>query len=428
MQPNITQVEWSATNVPSGLSFNAQTGTFSGTPTTSGTYTVPVHVETNYGEDTKDVTIAVETPGYDVYAVGAQAATWSEGAEADSYGFRKLNIPKANKLSSILGGFAAKATNGDWYVGSNLPVPIYHDAVAGAGDDNRDFSVPRQYLGDKEAGKIVAIVGGNKVGSGLKSSTGSYSNFESALAILDENGIAYIYEYEMDGQTHAINVANSYRNVAAVKRLQEDFASGIAVLKTDDTLASYIYGRISRPLDENATGDVVKIVTHAYDDALNSGFLYLTSTGELWGASPVSSFNPSASYRVAQELGAIKNFWYIYTFNVQNQYFRDIFVQTKDNKLYARGCNTKYELGLSEAKSYTEFTEVGLFDIKTMSYPFMLTNDGKLYHVGNYAITHSYYGVSGIDGHTEFTQIFPDYKFHDIALASRANTLVVTRE
>ena len=116
----------------------------------------------------------------------------------------------------------------------------------------------------------------------------------------------------MDGQTHAINVANSYRNVAAVKRLQEDFASGIAVLKTDDTLASYIYGRISRPLDENATGDVVKIVTHAYDDALNSGFLYLTSTGELWGASPVSSFNPSASYRVAQELGAIKNFWYIF--------------------------------------------------------------------------------------------------------------------
>ena len=66
MQPNITQVEWSATNVPSGLSFNAQTGTFSGTPTTSGTYTVPVHVETNYGEDTKDVTIAVRTVAYEI--------------------------------------------------------------------------------------------------------------------------------------------------------------------------------------------------------------------------------------------------------------------------------------------------------------------------------------------------------------------------
>ena len=71
MPKNITSVVWSASNLPSGLSFDTATGTFSGTPTVAGEYTVPVTVRTNYGEDTKDVVItennkytylAVETP------------------------------------------------------------------------------------------------------------------------------------------------------------------------------------------------------------------------------------------------------------------------------------------------------------------------------------------------------------------------------
>lgn len=60
MPKNITSVVWSASNLPSGLSFDTATGTFSGTPTTAGEYTVPVTVRTNYGEDTKNVVISVK--------------------------------------------------------------------------------------------------------------------------------------------------------------------------------------------------------------------------------------------------------------------------------------------------------------------------------------------------------------------------------
>ena len=59
MEKKITSVLWSASNVPAGLSFNTASGTFSGTPTTAGDYTVPVTVRTNYGEDTKNVKISV---------------------------------------------------------------------------------------------------------------------------------------------------------------------------------------------------------------------------------------------------------------------------------------------------------------------------------------------------------------------------------
>ena len=46
--------------MPWGVSFDEQTGTFSGTPDTAGEYTVPVTVETNYGRDTKDVLVKVK--------------------------------------------------------------------------------------------------------------------------------------------------------------------------------------------------------------------------------------------------------------------------------------------------------------------------------------------------------------------------------
>ncbi len=60
MPLNITQVQWSASNLPSGIEFNETTGTFSGTPHEAGDYVVPVTVQTNYGTDTKDVFIMVE--------------------------------------------------------------------------------------------------------------------------------------------------------------------------------------------------------------------------------------------------------------------------------------------------------------------------------------------------------------------------------
>ena len=114
MSPQITRVRWSASSIPWGLKFNEQTGTFSGVPEDVGEYSVPVTVETNWGKDTKHVIIKVNK-AYPVYAVGNMAETWSENAEADENGFRKLNMPNAIKLLNHYNGFGAKVSGGDYY-------------------------------------------------------------------------------------------------------------------------------------------------------------------------------------------------------------------------------------------------------------------------------------------------------------------------
>ncbi|MBQ7220792.1 MAG: putative Ig domain-containing protein [Synergistaceae bacterium] len=63
MPKNITSVTWSATGLPSALTINSATGVISGTPNVQpGDYTASVTVTTNYGTDTKPVTVRVGIP------------------------------------------------------------------------------------------------------------------------------------------------------------------------------------------------------------------------------------------------------------------------------------------------------------------------------------------------------------------------------
>ena len=63
MAKNITSVYWEATNLPAGLSINSNTGVITGTPGVQpGIYTATVKVTTNYGSDTKTITINVAIP------------------------------------------------------------------------------------------------------------------------------------------------------------------------------------------------------------------------------------------------------------------------------------------------------------------------------------------------------------------------------
>lgn len=63
MPKNITMSNWSAANLPAGLSLNSATGTVSGTPNVQpGSYSANVSVTTNYGSDTKPITINVAIP------------------------------------------------------------------------------------------------------------------------------------------------------------------------------------------------------------------------------------------------------------------------------------------------------------------------------------------------------------------------------
>ncbi len=63
MGKNITSVSWEATNLPSALTINQDTGVISGTPTVQpGDYMTTVKVTTNYGTDSKTITIRVKIP------------------------------------------------------------------------------------------------------------------------------------------------------------------------------------------------------------------------------------------------------------------------------------------------------------------------------------------------------------------------------
>lgn len=64
MAKNITSVKWEATGLPSGLSINSSTGVISGTPNVQppATITATVKVTTNYGTDSKTITINVAIP------------------------------------------------------------------------------------------------------------------------------------------------------------------------------------------------------------------------------------------------------------------------------------------------------------------------------------------------------------------------------
>lgn len=68
MAMKITSVVWEATGLPTGLTINRDTGVISGTPTDAPTSSAPlvftptIKVTTNYGTDSKTITINVAMP------------------------------------------------------------------------------------------------------------------------------------------------------------------------------------------------------------------------------------------------------------------------------------------------------------------------------------------------------------------------------
>ena len=120
MSRNITEVDWGYSGrLPNGISFDEITGTFSGTPTKVGEYTIPVTVWTNYGEDTKDVKIVVEKKDSkgNVFGIGRAASMWSGYEEPDEDGFYNLNVPRTKELVYDSRGFGAITCDNNYYYG-----------------------------------------------------------------------------------------------------------------------------------------------------------------------------------------------------------------------------------------------------------------------------------------------------------------------
>lgn len=112
--PNdITSVVWSAANLPDGLTLGESTGIISGTPTTPGTYTTNVTVVTNWGTDTKSLTIVVAVPdSWKPVITPGQTLNLVAGEEMEPYQITGTNLqltPSLPSLESII-------SDNDWHL------------------------------------------------------------------------------------------------------------------------------------------------------------------------------------------------------------------------------------------------------------------------------------------------------------------------
>lgn len=400
MPLKIEWVQWGYTPpLPRGLKFDEETGTFSGTPTVPGEYTVPVFVETNYGSDIKDVEICVEQIPYTVYAVGCHAETWSNGAEPDAKGFRILSMPKAAKLYHLFWGFGAKTTDG-LYVCGVTGDEIGMGGEEGLGEVSLPTKAPVNALD-------ICFVSYTRQGDPHMRET-----------ILKTNEGFILVQYNSHNGYSQRNVDNPQD--MAVKKLPDcDVVDTLfaPVLMSDKKTVFWV----SHEIVDFALCHVFDTEIKKINGAIYNGatlydvsipfhrILYaLTANGELYRKDRDNDIEC-----VSSELGTIKDFWV----NGKN-----IYVLTSSNKLYAKGYNIYNGLGVAgEYISYYDFVEVGTFDVKKIAFTngyvsvFLLTNAGELYHTGRELpdIT---------PAHETFTQILREYEFNDITLAGQGNT------
>ena len=388
---NITSVTWSCGDLPAGVNFDTATGTFSGTPGEDGEYVVPVTVETNYGTDTKDVKLIVAEPEPEipeeygaVYAIGTKAKTWSGNAEADADGFRKLNMPNACRVMRTLSGFAAKTGDGEWYVCGNTPLGSAHPKPYGI--NSFSPAVPA----------LLPIEDITDISSGYWRATGSSEA---------RYYFAYLTSEHRAGIVRIMSSSSSIMLLDNIKRLSSGYGSGVMTIDSAGAVR-YESVDVQGQLASGVSPSQVRKLLARGNYANPRTPTYITKSGNLY----------EGTERVDFGGGKIRDIWGY----PQSDITWHLFAVTEDNQLYAMGKNTYHSLGFSGTELRTELELVGEYDVKTIAQSiqrtFMVTNDGRLYHAG--------LAVSGVTAaHDEFTQIFPDRSFVDVALYGD-NTLV----
>ena len=378
MPPKITRVRWKAENVPWGVSFNEQTGTFTGTPDDIGEYVVPVTVETNYGTDTKDVKIIVEPPTYSVYAIGTNAATWSKNASPDTYGFRLIDIPKMVRLSSWGGGFRAYRPNGTAYgCGYTQAWWGIYDGAYWETDETPVSGV------SKGVGYFTS-----------KSASGSASEgtTKTLIRVIVPEGsgnasltINTYYTLLINGSTPETfkgttkNAPSSFRTLG----IWSVSSNGISYLSEDGLRLCRIYYDINVKTNTTTVTQSETEIGYKAIKLVAGAFTYLSEDYYL-------DNNPDNFTH-----GVIKDAWHS----------GSTYVQTTDNRLYV------YNSGVWDL--------LGTYEVKKAENSFVLMEDGGLYHKGS--------AVSGVtEAHSEFTRIFPELNFIDFTFSG--NTLTVLRE
>ena len=477
MEKRITSVQWSASNLPAGLSFDTATGTFSGTPSEAGDYTVPVSVKTNYGENAKDIKISVAegVKAYPVYAIGSYAAKWSSNAEADENGFRKLEIPKAYQLCQHYLGFGAK-TSGDKY---------YYCGIKGVSSDLGILASANytclKYFSTTNTPEVLDGV--QQVQAGIaqrKSSDYTYSNF-----LKNFSEVSYILKRYTSGkvtfkncnvQTHGTYNGSNVMRCETKSSAEKTFDNGILLnensfdyIWTDEIKAVpivrynsehgfYVYPQALSDL--GGTGNAT-IYGGYYQNALSKSqrdeIKQKVQDKILYNATyldfkPLKRFSCLASSLYQYTGSTCKKTmsvqYPIFTFLTEDKLLdnnpnnftsgeisdawvigKTAYVATEDNKLYLYNNSSlswdfvgNYNIKKIEFAPFNPSdATIGVINTEIIGMPniiFMLTNDGKLYHKG-LAVT------DVTEEHGEFTQIFPDCYFYDFTFGS--NTLTVLK-
>ena len=131
MAKNITSVSWDlvGSDLPSGLSFDTATGTFSGTTSEIEDFILPVRVTTNYGYDIKDVTFEVKQGQYAPTITKGQIISFSNQGLKSSYTLKGTNVTLGeNGVTSVIWSISGLPSN---TYGTDYTQSKYFDASTG---------------------------------------------------------------------------------------------------------------------------------------------------------------------------------------------------------------------------------------------------------------------------------------------------------
>ena len=337
MPPRITEVQWGYTGrLPSGISFKEETGTFSGTPTKAGEYTIPVTVWTDYGTDTKDVKIVVKTAEPEFYRIklsGRVPIDWEKNISVWSESVENLDVVKVVPNGD---GFFLQLKTEEWY-------QCKYNSLSPTGVTELPVS------------NVIDVAYGITI---MSSNTYIYTAY---LTSNNDCIINMIHKYKQGSENKSATSTTTFNNI---KKLQVGVGEVVSMITLDNKMCgiSYMFNSFS-----TSVFPFENIKSFAAQSSLNSNppnRFILTSDGELYGDTN------NGWQQEMKDIGRIKDFW-LPQRNLAPSTGGDggacLFVLTEDNSLYFWTVNAT---GL-----------IGTYTTKNIIGSHMLTEDGTIYNL-----------------------------------------------
>ena len=141
---------FSASALPTGMSFDPAAGVISGPPIVSGVFPITISVSNQFGSDTKVLTLTIASSIPAITSV--RTASWTENRSGFSYTIRASNSPTTYGALNLPLGLILNPTTGvisgtPWY-GGTFTVPVWAANAWGTGTTNVVMTFSYATLGD----------------------------------------------------------------------------------------------------------------------------------------------------------------------------------------------------------------------------------------------------------------------------------------